>query len=476
MSEINETSPLEEYAGDGPTLRQLADRCCKTIDIGAAVLPKPLCVKDFDEDLDDDDDEQEPHKPGADFRLPPEENERIAKATIEGGPEGQTYARFSSSVGSSRSGTRYARVLSTEFNSIVIEHHLKWAPLCHSEPGPLPDLSPTDRLGRYDFHSTDLMVDWALARGMKVKGHVLCWHVTTPPLVEDLPPDEVREQLRRHIFTTMGHFRGRIKVWDVVNESLAPDGTLAENVFLRKLGPGYIEQSFRWAHEADPDAFLIYNDNKVEGMGPNSPNAAKSDGFFNLLRDLVQRGVPVHGAGIQAHFNAGGTGRGRPPTPSMVKRQIRRIGDLGLKVNISEMDVRVSKLPVNLQQIAQRQIYHDVICAALTEPAFDGIWLWGFTDRHTWVSHFYYDDSPLIMDEEYGRKDCYYALRDAIATMAAGGSVGGGLGPYLERDYDDEGRPWGHLWMQPEPESTKESAVEGNDAGDSRPDWQQHES
>ena len=276
-----ETSPLEEYAGDGPTLRQVAARCCKTIDIGAAVLPKPLCIKDFDEEHDGDDEHK--HEPGADFRLPPEENERIAKATIEGGPEGASYQRFSSSMAGEGlspsiytnqykpSGTRYARVLSTEFNSIVIEHHLKWAPLCHAEPGPLPDLSPTDRLGRYDFHSADLMVDWALARGMKVKGHVLCWHVTTPPLVEDLPPDQVREQLRRHIFTTMGHFRGRIKVWDVVNESLAPDGTLAENVFLRKLGPGYIEQCFRWAHEADPDAFLIYNDNKVEGMGPDSP-------------------------------------------------------------------------------------------------------------------------------------------------------------------------------------------------------------
>ena len=483
-----ETSPLEEYAGDGPTLRQVAARCCKTIDIGAAVLPKPLCIKDFDEQNDDDDGHK--HEPGADFRLPPEENtnERIAKATIEGGPEGASYQRFSSSVtgeGPSPSiytnqykpsGTRYARVLSTEFNSIVIEHHLKWAPLCHAEPGPLPDLSPTDRLGRYDFHSADLMVDWALARGMKVKGHVLCWHVTTPPLVEDLPPDQVREQLRRHIFTTMGHFRGRIKVWDVVNESLAPDGTLAENVFLRKLGPGYIEQCFRWAHEADPDAFLIYNDNKVEGMGPDSPNATKSDGFYNLLKDLVQRGVPVHGAGIQAHFNAGGTGRGRPPTPSMVKRQIRRIGELGLKVNMSELDVRVSKLPPNLQQIAQRQIYHDIICAALTEPAFDGIWLWGFTDRHTWVSHFYYDDAPLILDEDYGRKDCYYALRDALTTMAAGGTVGGGVGPYLERDFDDEGRPWGHLWMQPEKQRPQDSsASDANDAGDSRPDWQQDE-
>eukprot|EP00565_Helicotheca_tamesis_P000820 CAMPEP_0185735314 /NCGR_PEP_ID=MMETSP1171-20130828/24928_1 /TAXON_ID=374046 /ORGANISM="Helicotheca tamensis, Strain CCMP826" /LENGTH=69 /DNA_ID=CAMNT_0028405575 /DNA_START=84 /DNA_END=290 /DNA_ORIENTATION=- len=69
----------------------------------------------------------------------------------------------------------------------------------------------------------------------------------------------------------MGHFRGRIQLWDVVNEALAPDGSLAQNVFYRKLGPGYIEDAFRWAHEADPNAILLYNDNKVEGMdGPNA--------------------------------------------------------------------------------------------------------------------------------------------------------------------------------------------------------------
>jgi len=471
MAENFFTSRLPEYEGDGPTLRQQAARCCKSIDIGTAVLPKPLCIKDWDErtqeDNGDDGENGTAQVPQADFRLPPIENERIAGATIEAGPEDHDHAHSS--------GTRYARILSSEFNSIVIEHHLKWAPLCHAEPGPLPDQSPADRLGRYDFHSADIMVDWALARKMKIKGHVLCWHVTTPPLVEDLSPEEVREQLRRHIFTTMGHFRGRIKMWDVVNESLAPDGTLAENVFLRKLGPGYIEDCFRWAHEADPDAFLIYNDNKVEGMG--GPNAAKSDGFYNLLRDLVKRGVPIHGAGIQAHFNAAGTGRGRPPTPSMVRNQIRRIGDLGLKVNISELDVRVSKLPPNLQQLAQKQIYHDIIAAALTEPSFDGIWLWGFTDRHTWVSHFYYDDSPLIFDENYGRKNSYYGMRDALSTVAPGGTVGGGLGPYLESDYDEDGNRWGHLWMQPEP-AEEDYAVSaggggGAGAGDSRPDWLQ---
>jgi len=335
---------------------------------------------------------------------------------------------------------------------------------------------------------------------MKVKGHVLVWHVTTPGFVEELEGEVVREELRRHIFTTVGHFRGRIKTWDVVNESLAPDGTLADNIFLRKLGPSYIADAFHWAHQADPTAFLIYNDNKVEGCSlPTtgtsssvSPNADKADGFYNLLKDLVQNGVPVHGAGMQAHFDAGGEGRRRVPTPRMVKEQIRRIGDLGLKVNISEMDVRVSRLEevmmdgddgngegvVGVRDLAQRQIYHDILAAALTEPAFDGIWLWGFTDRQTWVKNFYYEDSPLIFDQNYQRKPCYYGLRDAIATMAVGGIVGGGVN--LEEDLDEDGRPWGSAWMVRsegrggDGNSTgKEDGGDGDVAGDSRPDWLQ---
>ena len=290
-------------------------------------------------------------------------------------------------------------------------------------------------------------------------------HVTSPKFLEDMDSVSVKEHLRRHIFTTMGHFRGRIKVWDVVNEALAPDGTLCENVFLRKLGPSYIEQSFRWAHEADPEAVLLYNDNKVEALG--GPNAAKSDGFYRLLSSLVHKGVPIHGCGVQAHFNAAGVGRNRPPTPRMVKNQIKRLGDLGLTVNISEMDVRVSKLPENLRQIAQRQIYRDIIAAALTEPSFDGIWLWGFTDRHTWVTHFYYDDEPLIFDEYYNRKEGYYGLLEALHSMTPGGVIGAGVP--LDSDVDETGLAWGHLWMQPEPED--ESGKEKVASGSSQPDW-----
>jgi len=423
MAELNDSS----HYGDGDydddeTLKSVARQACKHIDIGAAVLPQPLLHPDV-EDYDAN------------------EELRDVVASME---------------------THYARVLRQEFNAIVVEHHLKWAPLCVSEPGPLPGEATSNRLGRYDFHHADAVVDWAVKNDIKVKGHVLVWHVTSPKFIQDLEPNEVREQLRRHIFTVMGYYKGRIRVWDVVNEALAPDGSLADTVFLQKLGPNFIEECFRWAHEADPGATLLYNDNKVEGFG-----TPKSDAFYNLLGDLKAKNVPVHGCGIQAHFNAAGTGRSRPPTPYSVKKQIRRLGELGLTVNISEMDVRVSKLPTELQTIAQKQIYHDILAAALSEPAFDGIWLWGFTDRHTWVSSFYYDDEPLIFDEEYRRKESYYGVRGALRSLTPSGRVGGDV--LLDSDFDSDGNRWGHAWMLPAPEPKEDASA----VGDARPDWEQ---
>ena len=201
-----------------------------------------------------------------------------------------------------------------------------------------------------------------------------------------------------------------------------------------------------------------------------APNQAKADGFYNLLKNLVQRGTPIHGAGMQAHFNAGGVRHQRPPTPSMVKRQIRRIGDLGLKVNISEMDVRVTKLPADasLRERAQMEIYRDILTAALSEPAFDGVWLWGFTDRHTWVKNFYYDDAPLIFDEKYHRKSSYSGVDAALRTLCPGERY---ACKFLECDFDDDGTEWGHEWTAPEPEEEGEPGKDTTKEG--QPDWVQ---
>ena len=239
------------------TLRETATRCRREIYIGAAVLPRPLFVPDFDDDdggrgCDDGRSDDAAAVPAAVVRP------RIGCATVstvdpgeEGTPPSTTTTTTTTTT------TRYSRVLSSEFNSVVIEHHLKWSPLVHSLPGPVSQRSPPEtRLGRYDFRHVDSMVDWAASRGMHVKGHVLVWHVTSPPFLEDMSPGEVRSAVRRHIFATVGYFRDRIKMWDVVNEALASDGTLVENVFHRKMGPGYVAECFRWAHEADPGAFV----------------------------------------------------------------------------------------------------------------------------------------------------------------------------------------------------------------------------
>uniref|UniRef100_A0A7S1C1R6 endo-1,4-beta-xylanase n=1 Tax=Corethron hystrix TaxID=216773 RepID=A0A7S1C1R6_9STRA len=387
--------------------------------VGAAVLPKPLFGNDGEPDSD----------PAPDFS------------------------------------PAYGRTLRSEFNAVVVEHHLKWTPLCHSLPGPLPG-RPSLREGRYDFHHADHLVDWALARGLAVKGHVLVWHVTSPPFLEDLPPARFAESVRRHIFTTMGHFRGRIRLWDVVNESIAPDGTLADNVFLRKMGPGYVARCFRWAAEADPDALLYYNDNKVEGSSLPDGRSVKGDAFYELLRGMVEDGVPVHGAGLQCHFDAAGTGLRRVPHPGAVREQVRRLGGLGLRVHLSELDVRVGRLPDDegRREKAQCEVYRDIVKECRKEANFEGVWLWGFTDKHTWVKDFYYGgkvgmDAPLIFDTDYKKKGAYYALLEGMTEH------------FGDKDKEIDWEIWGRDWMVSEPEQGLLRNANLMPKGDSRPDW-----
>jgi hypothetical protein len=208
-----------------------------------------------------------------------------------------------------------------------------------------------------------------------------------------------------HVRTTLQRYRGRVVAWDVVNEAVADNGGLRDTVYLRKLGPGYIAEAFRLAREADPDALLLYNDYGGEGL------SRKSDEIYALLTDLLQQGVPVSGAGLQMHLDA--TSR---PTVTDISRNLRRLGDLGLAVNFSEMDVRVARVggdtAAKLQE--QRRVYHDVIAACVAEPRCEGATFWGFTDRHSWIDQAYGPDDPLPFDESYRVKPAYYGVLEAL--------------------------------------------------------------
>jgi endo-1,4-beta-xylanase len=268
----------------------------------------------------------------------------------------------------------YASTLTTHFDAVTAEWEMKWDV---NEPEP----------GRFDFTRGDRIVAFAEARGMWIRGHTLVWHRQLPGWVGELSSGELRIALEDHIRGVAGHYAGRVAAWDVVNEAVADDGGgLRETPFLRGLGPDYIAEAFRLARAADPQARLYYNDYGAEGLGP------KSDRVFELVRDLVRRGVPIDGVGLQMHVQAT-----RPPRVADVAANMRRLAELGLSVDISEMDVRIRELPGNTgsRLEEQRRLYRDLVRVCVAEPACDGVTFWGFTDAHSWIDEAFGADDPL---------------------------------------------------------------------------------
>ena len=293
-----------------------------------------------------------------------------------------------------RNDPAYATAFTHHFNYVTAEFEMKWGQIERQQ-------------GQRNYGPADEITAFALARGIRVKGHALVWHGDSPAWLEALSSAEVRAAVADHIRTTVGRYKGRLFAWDVVNEAIADDRTgLRDTVYLRKLGPSYLADAFRLAHDADPDALLIYNDYGAEGM------SRKSDDVYALLRDLIQQGVPIGGVGLQMHLDAAS----RPATADTA-RNVRRLAELGLLVNISEMDVRVARVGgdsgAKLQE--QRRVYHDVIGVCVAEPRCHAVTLWGFSDGHSWIDQAFGADDPLPFDEAYRAKPAYFGIQDALA-------------------------------------------------------------
>ena len=287
----------------------------------------------------------------------------------------------------------YARTLARHFDYVTAEYEMKWDPL---ERAP----------GVYDFAGADAIVAFAEQNRMRVKGHALVWHGAVPAWVKALPPGELLAALEDHIRTVVGRYRGRIAVWDVVNEAVADAGTgLRDTVFLQKLGDSYLELAFRVAHEADPEALLTYNDYGAEGLGP------KSEQVYALVRRLKERGAPLSGVGLQMHVAA----QNRPPSAD-IAANLRRLAELGLVVNISEMDVRIKDVAgdKSTRLAVQRREYQDLVAVCVAEPACQAVTFWGFTDLYSWIDGFFGADDPLLFDEAYAAKPAFFGVQDAL--------------------------------------------------------------
>ncbi len=300
----------------------------------------------------------------------------------------------------------YAEVAAREFNYVTAVNDMKWE---RTEPEP----------GVFSFGPADQVVAFASENDMLVKGHTLVWHNQLPDWMSELQGESaVRDALTQHIEMVVSHFRdeypGRVVAWDVVNEALASQGdtvTHRDAVFYRELGEGYVAEAFHLARQVDPDVQLIYNDYGIEDMGP------KSNATFEWIRDMLNAGVPVDGVGFQMHTTV------IPgPQGEEFAQNIARYTELGLTVNISEMDVSLCQGYETREEalLAQRVRYNDLVSACVQNPRCDAVTFWGFSDAYTWLDRYGPCDRddfkpwPLVFSENYSRKPAWWGVYDAL--------------------------------------------------------------
>ncbi|WP_371631964.1 endo-1,4-beta-xylanase [Streptomyces sp. NBC_01259] len=286
----------------------------------------------------------------------------------------------------------YASTLDTEFTMVTPENEMKW------------DAVESAR-NSFSFGSADQIVSHAQGKGMKVRGHTLVWYSQLPGWVGGLGTDDLRSAMNNHITKVMDHYKGRIYAWDVVNEAFQDGGSGARrsSPFQDKLGSGYIEEAFRTARAADSGAKLCYNDYNTDGQN------AKSNAVYAMVKDFKQRGVPIDCVGFQSHFNS------NSPVPSDYQANLQRFADLGVDVQITELDIEGSGS-------AQAADYTKVVNACLAVSRCAGMTVWGVTDKYSWRS----SGTPLLFDGGYAKKPAYTAVLTALGGSGGGGDGGTG--------------------------------------------------
>ncbi len=284
-----------------------------------------------------------------------------------------------------------------DFNYLTPENEMKFDAI---EPSP----------GSFNFGPADRLVDFAKQNGMKVKGHTLVWRYQNPSWLTNLTnASDVRAAMIRHIEGVMGHYKGNDTViaWDVVNEAINNEGNGYWDSPFVKIGDSYVDEAFIAAREVDPNVKLYYNDYRADGMN------AKSDAIYEMVRSMVERGIPIDGVGLQLHT---GTPNVQFPLDE-IQANMQRIADLGLEVVISEMDQHVCD---GITPEQQAEYHHDVVAFCVALPECTAITFWGF-DRDSWLNTWNetncaagQDPSGTLWNKSWMKKPAYYGVMDAL--------------------------------------------------------------
>jgi len=295
------------------------------------------------------------------------------------------------------------------------------------------------REGEFRFEDADRFVELGEKLGMHIVGHTLVWHSQAPrwfftdSVGNDVTREVLVERMKTHIHTVVGRYKGRVHGWDVVNEAIENDGSRRKTKFYEIIGEDYIDLAFQFAHEADPDAELYYNDYSMADAG-------RRDAVVRMVNGLKSRGVRIDGIGLQGHFLM------NYPSVEEYEKTLVAFGETGAKLMITELDQTVLPMPgqnrgANVGDQAEYQAAMNPYVAVLPdsvatawndrmEAFFDlflkhsdkitRVTLWGVTDNHSWKNNWPVrgrTDYPLLFDRNYQPKPVVGAIIEAASKM-----------------------------------------------------------
>ena len=304
-------------------------------------------------------------------------------------------------------------IIKKHFNSVVAENCMK------SEV-----IQPEE--GKFDFSLADKFVEFGMKNNMHIVGHVLIWHSQVPKWFfmdkdgKDVSREVLIQRMKTHIMTLVGRYNGKIKGWDVVNEAIESNGSWRKSKFYQILGEEYIKLAFQFAHEADPDAELYYNDFNMADKG-------KREGVVKMIKGLQKQGIRIDGIGMQGHITMD------YPTIKEEGKSIVAFGNLGVKVMITELDLTTIPFPLKevTADVAAKTEYHkkfDPYANGLPDSAalaihdrylsffkllikhssvISRVTLWGVQDAQSWRNYWPIKgrtDFPLLFDRKYQEK------------------------------------------------------------------------
>lgn len=367
--------------------------------------------------------------------------------------------------------TASIRIIKQQFNTITAENCMKCGPL-----------QPVE--GKFNFTLSDQFVEFGLQNHMFIVGHNLVWHSQAPRwfFVDDKGNDVSREvlisRMKTHIQTVVGRYKGKVNGWDVVNEAILDDGSWRQSKLYTIIGPDFLKLAFQFAHEADPDAELYYNDYSMALPG-------RREGVVKMVKDLQKEGIRIDGIGMQGHLSMDF------PKIEEFEKSILAFAALGVQVHITEMDISALPSPKNQQGAdvdssvdykKELNPYTDGLPAEVEtahakryKEFFDlfvkhqdkikRVTLWGVQDGQSWKNNFPVrgrTDYALLFDRNNQPKSFVKSLLAEETPMGASGSN------YLVKDLyiaDPSAHVFnGKIYVYPSHDI--ESGIKENDNGD----------